>query len=71
MKMESLLFLFPGDLVRRGRNGSVHGGSSLIYLHVPCHRKRKKPTWQNTLKVFDHVGLIVNEPSSYAGVLFI
>jgi hypothetical protein len=31
----------------------------------------KKPTWQNTLRVFDHVGLLANEPPGKGGSLFI
>ena len=31
----------------------------------------KKPTWSNALRVFDHVGLLVNEPPGQAGLLFI
>jgi hypothetical protein len=30
----------------------------------------KKPTWRNTAKVFDHVGLLVNEPPGSAGLPF-
>ena len=32
---------------------------------------KKKPTWWNTLEVFDHVGLLVNEPPGQAGLPFI
>jgi len=31
----------------------------------------KKPTWWNTLEVFHHVGLLVNEPPGTAELLFI
>jgi hypothetical protein len=48
----------------------------LIMLFIPwLHGKHpieptKKPTWP-ILEVFSHVGLLVNEPSSRAGLLFI
>ena len=38
---------------------------------VPCQRNRKKTDVAEHPEVFDHVGLLVNEPSSYAGMLFI
>jgi hypothetical protein len=34
-------------------------------------RETKKADVAEHPEVFDHVGLLVNEPSSYAGVLFI
>jgi hypothetical protein len=34
-------------------------------------RQQKKPTWQNTLRVFDHVGLLIDEPSNLVGVPFV
>jgi hypothetical protein len=37
----------------------------------PAPPKEKKPTWWNTLEVFDHVGLLSNEPPGRAGLLFI
>jgi hypothetical protein len=35
------------------------------------NQEQKKPTWGNTREVFDHVGLLVNEPPGKAGLLFI
>jgi hypothetical protein len=32
---------------------------------------RKKPTWGEHPEVFDHVGLLVNEPPGTAGLPFI
>jgi hypothetical protein len=39
----------------------------LVLLPVP----KKKPTWLKTLKGFNHVGLLVNEPPGTAGLPFI
>ena len=33
----------------------------------PFFAQKKKPTWWNTPKVFDHVGLLVNEPPGQPG----
>ncbi len=37
-----------------------------------CHalRAKKKPTWPNPLKGFDHVGLLFNQPPGTAGLPF-
>jgi len=34
-------------------------------------KTKKKPTWRNTQEVFDHIGLLVNEPPGTAELLFI
>jgi len=39
--------------------------------HFFIPRKTKKADVAEHPEVFDHVGLLVNEPSSYAGMLFI
>ena len=38
---------------------------------LPFICSKKKPTWWNTPKVFDHVGLLVNEPPGQPGLPFI
>jgi hypothetical protein len=41
------------------------------HRHNLSFDQKKKPTWRNTPKVFDHVGLLVNEPPGTAGVPFV
>jgi hypothetical protein len=47
----------------------------LQFLHAvtaaPNLQEQKKPTWRNTRRDFDHVGLLANEPPGTAGLLFI
>jgi len=43
----------------------------MVVAAVPCHRKRKKADVAEHPEVFDHVGLLVNEPPGTAGLLFI
>jgi hypothetical protein len=40
-------------------------------MNVLHSQEQKKPTWQNTRGVFNHVGVLVNEPPGRAGLLFI
>jgi hypothetical protein len=40
-------------------------------MGTPCTTEsKKKPTWQNTLEGFHHVGLLVNGPPGTAGLPF-
>jgi hypothetical protein len=52
----------------------LYNGASGVADHTLC--KYTAPTQQKSrrsenLEVFDHAGLLYNEPSNYAGVLFI
>ena len=46
----------------------IHPGSSLVGTTVAPHRKRKKAGVVEDLEVFDHAGLLVNEPPGTAGL---
>jgi hypothetical protein len=46
-------------------------GLLLAVAHVPRQEETKKADVAEHPKVFDHVGLLVNEPPGYAGLLFI
>jgi hypothetical protein len=45
--------------------------TSLGCLYYPARQQTKKADVAEHPEVFDHVGLLVNEPSSYAVMLFI
>src|SRR6185312_11346057 len=47
-------------------------GLSPVAYGCPARPQAKKmPAWSNTSKVFDHAGLLVNEPPGEAGLPFI
>jgi hypothetical protein len=43
----------------------------LVVAAVSHHRKQKKADVAEHLEVFDHAGLLFNQPSGTAGLLFI
>jgi len=42
-----------------------------VFVDILHGQEQKKPTWRNTPREFDHVGLLVIEPPGTAGLLFI